>query len=109
MLRMSIPMMSELRWALLILGVLFIAVLAWWERRRPRPRQASGTLERALSREGGGDAPPRRVREPPLTLPEVYVREPVAPKELPIVESVREGLEHREEPEQSEEPTEVRG
>jgi len=44
-------MMSELRWALLIIGVVFIVALAWWERRRPR--QASGGLERARSREGG--------------------------------------------------------
>ncbi|HET9108995.1 MAG TPA: cell division protein ZipA C-terminal FtsZ-binding domain-containing protein [Steroidobacteraceae bacterium] len=28
--------MSELRWTLLILGVVFIAALSWWERRRPR-------------------------------------------------------------------------
>jgi cell division protein ZipA len=28
--------MSELRWTLLILGAVFIAVLSWWERRRPR-------------------------------------------------------------------------
>ena len=34
-------MMTELRWALLILGVLFIAVLAWWERRRPRQALAA--------------------------------------------------------------------
>jgi cell division protein ZipA len=81
--RINFPMMSELRWALLILGVVFIAALAWWERRRPR--QASGALERALSREGGADAPPRLVREPPLTLPEVRVREPVAAQELPVV------------------------
>jgi len=27
--------MPELRWTLLIIGVLFIAILAWWERRRP--------------------------------------------------------------------------
>jgi cell division protein ZipA len=87
-LRISVPMMSELRWALLILGVLFIAALAWWERRRPR--QASGALERGLSREGGADAPPRLVREPPLTLPEVRVREPVAMQELPIVGPLRE-------------------
>jgi len=76
-------MMSELRWALLILGVLFIAALWWWERRRPR--QASGALDRTLSREGGVDAPPRLVREPPLTLPEVRAREPMAVKELPVV------------------------
>jgi cell division protein ZipA len=75
--------MSELRWALLILGIVFIAVLAWWERRRPR--QASGALERAGSRESGAEAPPRLVRDPPLTLPEVRLREPVAAKELPVV------------------------
>jgi FtsZ-interacting cell division protein ZipA len=28
--------MSELRWTLLIIGVVFIAALSWWERRRPR-------------------------------------------------------------------------
>jgi cell division protein ZipA len=28
--------MSELRWTLLILGVVFILALTWWERRRPR-------------------------------------------------------------------------
>jgi len=28
--------MSELRWTLLILGMVFIAALSWWERRRPR-------------------------------------------------------------------------
>jgi cell division protein ZipA len=92
-------MMSELRWALLILGVLFIAALWWWERRRPR--QASGALERPLSREGGADAPPRLVREPPLTLPEVRVREPVAVKELPVVAERR-----AEQPEEAHEPRE---
>jgi cell division protein ZipA len=93
-------MMSELRWALLILGVLFIAVLWWWERRRPR--QASGGLERPLTREGGADAPARLVREPPLTLPEVRAREPVAVKELPVVAERR-----AEQPEEAQEPGEV--
>jgi cell division protein ZipA len=92
---MSVPMMSELRWALLILGVIFIALLAWWERRRPRP--ASRGLERALSREGGADAPPRMVREPPLTLPEVHVREPLPVHEVPVVDTLRkEQREHHE-------------
>jgi cell division protein ZipA len=86
---MGVPMMSELRWALLILGVVFIAALAWWERRRPR--QASGAFERGLSREGGANAPPRLVRDPPLTLPEVRVREPVAAQALPVVEAVPDG------------------
>jgi cell division protein ZipA len=93
-------MMSELRWALLILGVLFVVVLAWWERRRPR--QASGALDRSLSREGGADAPPRRVREPPLTLPEMHAYEPIATRELPVVAAPREELP--ESPEEAEIP-----
>jgi cell division protein ZipA len=76
-------MMSELRWALLILGVLFLVALAIWERRRPR--QASGALERPPRREGAAESPVRLVREPPLTLPEVRVREPTAAAELPVV------------------------
>jgi cell division protein ZipA len=81
-------MMSELRWALLILGVLFIVALTLWERRRPR--QASGALERMTLRDGAAEPAPRRVREPPLTLPEVRVREPVAAAELPILETGEE-------------------
>jgi cell division protein ZipA len=77
-------MMSELRWALLILGVVFIVVLTFWERRRPR--QASGALERMSLRDGGAEPAPRLVREPPLTLPEVRVREPVVAAELPVLE-----------------------
>jgi cell division protein ZipA len=42
--------MSELRWTLLVLGVVFVAVLAWWERRRPRQAWA------------GRDAPADRAR-----------------------------------------------
>ncbi len=77
--------MSELRWTLLILGVVFIAALAWWERHRPR--QASGNAsERATSRDSAAD-PPRGVREPPLTLPEMRARDPLVPRELPIVEA----------------------
>jgi cell division protein ZipA len=81
-------MMSELRWALLILGVVFIVVLAFWERRRPR--QASGALERMTLRDGGAEPPPRLVREPPLTLPEVRVRAPLAAAELPVLETGEE-------------------
>jgi cell division protein ZipA len=80
-------MMSQLRWALLVVGVVFIVILAWWERRRPR--QASGAFERASARETAADPPPRRVREPPLTLPEMRTREPVVARELPVV-AVRE-------------------
>ncbi|HEY6823829.1 MAG TPA: cell division protein ZipA C-terminal FtsZ-binding domain-containing protein [Steroidobacteraceae bacterium] len=78
-------MMSELRWALLILGVLFIVALTLWERRRPR--QASGVFERMPLRNAGAEAAPRVLREPPLVLPEVRVRDPVATAELPVLET----------------------
>jgi cell division protein ZipA len=81
-------LMSALRWTLLILGVLFIAVLAWWERRRPR--QASGALERSGAREPLTDAPPRALREPSLTLPQMHAREPLVPRELAVVELTSE-------------------
>ena len=41
--------MSELRWTLLILGVVFIAALSWWERRRPRQAFAPRLREASLS------------------------------------------------------------
>jgi cell division protein ZipA len=77
-------MMSELRWTLLIIGVLFIVALAWWERRRPR--QASGSFARASAREETDAPPSRAVREPPLTLPEVHAGEPLGSHELPVIE-----------------------
>ena len=80
-------MMSQLRWALLIVGVVFIVILAWWERRRPR--QASGVFERASARESAADVAPRRVREPPLTLPEMRTRESLVSRELPVVAVTR--------------------
>ena len=53
-------LMSQLRWTLLVIGVLFIVALTWWERRRPR--QASGRdTERGTPRETG-DAPRMRAR-----------------------------------------------
>lgn len=74
--------MPELRWTLLAIGAIFIAVLAWWERRKrgqaPRPSDEQ-TLSEPL---------PRVAREPVLNLPEIRVRdrEPPAPEELPIVQ-----------------------
>ncbi len=59
--------MSELRWTLLILGVVFIAALSWWERRRPRQafarrlRDANLThadAQRTASTEPGGGGEP---------------------------------------------------
>ena len=51
--------MSELRWTLLILGVVFVAALSWWERRRPRQAFAPRLREASLSPHGDsahGDA-----------------------------------------------------
>lgn len=93
--------MPELRWALLIIGVLFIAILMWWERRRPHQaaRQSPhiGSDPRPLS--GGeptwGDSDSvtsPRVAEPVLTLPEIHAegraegRGREVPRELPVVE-----------------------
>jgi len=70
--------MPELRWTLLILGVLFIGGLAWWERRKPR--HAPGAPA------GGESHGARAAREPGLTLPEIRVRDPAPPRQLPVVE-----------------------
>jgi len=70
--------MSSLRWTLLILGGVFVALLAWWERRRPR--QASARPQRSSTRESVPANVPRAVRDPPLTLPEMRARE------LPVIE-----------------------
>jgi cell division protein ZipA len=97
--------MPELRWTLLIIGVLFIAVLAWWERRRPHqasrqaPHISNDTPRSVVSNDPtwGADIEPANSRqlphvsrEPTLTLPEirteVRTREPTASRELPIVE-----------------------
>jgi len=86
--RTILGMMSDLRWTLLIIGVLFVAGLALWERRRPR--QASGTSARLPPREAAGDAPPRALRESALTLPEIRAREPLVPRTLPVVETAPE-------------------
>ena len=95
--------MPELRWTLLIIGVLFLVILAWWERRRPHQasRQSPHISEdpRPVSTEDWGTA----TREPSLTLPEIrtdvrgpapaptpvpvhFEREPTSPRELPVIE-----------------------
>jgi cell division protein ZipA len=75
-------MTAELRWALLIIGVLAIVSLIVWERRRPR--QARGTPER-WSREAA-PAPAARAAGEAFTLPEVRAREPAVHAELPVLE-----------------------
>lgn len=91
--------MPELRWTLLIIGVLFIVVLALWERRRPHQasRQAPHIGEEprpVVTESWAADS----AREPSLTLPEIradarapaqpihFEREPTSPKELPVFE-----------------------
>ena len=83
--------MPELRWTLLIVGVVFIAVLAWWERRRPHQASREGSDSRPGASEPTWDsnAEPqaaRAAREPTLTLPEVRTRQTSTPRELPVVE-----------------------
>jgi len=96
--------MPELRWTLLIIGVLFIAILAWWERRRPHQasRQAPhiGADPRPVVNNDPTWGPdiesanprssPHALREPTLILPEIRTevrgREPTSPRELPVVE-----------------------
>jgi cell division protein ZipA len=60
--------MSELRWILLSIGVLFIAGLAWWELRRPRQATREGPEH----------------REPALVLPQMRAREPL--RDLPVMD-----------------------
>jgi cell division protein ZipA len=100
--------MPELRWTLLIIGVLFIVILALWERRRPHQasRQAPHISEdpRPVVTDSWGAAD-TTAREPSLTLPEIrtdarvpappvhFEREPTSPKELPLVEIPDEDVE----------------
>jgi cell division protein ZipA len=96
--------MPELRWTLLIIGVLFVVILAWWERRRPHQasRQAphiGGEPRPVVSDDASwgpdaGSGNSRVVRDSALTLPEIRTevrtpvrdREPTSPRELPVVE-----------------------
>jgi cell division protein ZipA len=81
-------MTSELRWILLVIGVVFIAGLALWERRRPRQANVGGAPERAAPRELRADHIPR-LREPLLALPEMRAREPLSTQQPPVLEVAR--------------------
>jgi len=83
-------MMSELRWTLLILGVVFIAALAWWERHRPRQASRDSAAQRTGGREPPAETAPRAVRESGLSLPQMRARDPMLPHDLPLVEVARE-------------------
>jgi cell division protein ZipA len=67
--------LSELRWALLILGVVFFTALTVWELRRPRQARSSPPGPQ-----------PTRPPESDLELPEMHAREPLAGRYPPIVE-----------------------
>lgn len=76
--------MPQLRWTLLCLGVLFIILLAWIERRR---QQRQGFTEHTGEKEHGAEMTSGPVfREPALTLPEMRARDPGPPQDLPVVE-----------------------
>ncbi len=84
--------MPELRWTLLILGVVFIAALAWWEFRRPRQSSHASPerLTPTLDTPGEPATPGHAHREPTLNLPEMRARE--QPQEIPIVEVAEDSL-----------------
>jgi cell division protein ZipA len=79
-------MTSELRWILLLIGAVFIAGLALWERRRPRQASASSAFERPAPRDLITEGGSRGAREPTLTLPEMRARDPLPAHGLPVVE-----------------------
>ncbi len=82
--------MSELRWILLVIGVLFIAGLAWWEMRRQRqsPRRDSDRLSPTM--DSGSDLVRGTRREPTLILPELRAREPS--HDPPVVQVVSDSM-----------------
>src|SRR5690348_637240 len=95
--------MPQLRWTLLCLGVVFIILLAWIERRRQR-RQGftdSATVEKELahgsSGPGADSALPPMFREPALTLPEMRAarESPTPTQDLPVVEIEDDSLNAR--------------
>jgi cell division protein ZipA len=91
--------MPQLRWTLLCLGVVFIILLAWIERRRQR-RQGftdSATVDKDLGGIGADSVPSPIFREPALTLPEMRAaREPPTPtQDLPVVEIEEDSLNAR--------------
>jgi hypothetical protein len=86
--------MPELRLTLLVVGLIFLVALAWWELRRPHqvrgselPRPAPDPLERPAERTADWDLPPaalNRGRSPELELPRMSARDPE--EDLPVIE-----------------------
>ncbi|HET7757188.1 MAG TPA: cell division protein ZipA C-terminal FtsZ-binding domain-containing protein [Steroidobacteraceae bacterium] len=91
--------MSELRASLLVLGVVFIAALAWWERRRPRQARAAqgdppappDPVEPPAPPEPGGRRESAERSGPAFELPEIHAREPLVPLVPRNAPAVREG------------------
>jgi FtsZ-interacting cell division protein ZipA len=87
--------MPQLRWTLLLLGVLFVILLWWLERRNQRAKfRDRGPIEKEPAVEPQVTPAPM-FREPSLTLPEMRAREPSAPHELPVVEIEDDSLNAR--------------
>jgi ZipA, C-terminal FtsZ-binding domain len=88
--------MPQLRWTLLFLGVVFVILLAWIERRRQRQRftdhAPAAEREHALDPLGGSSS---AYRDASLTLPEMRAREFSPPQDLPIVEIEEDSLNAR--------------
>jgi FtsZ-interacting cell division protein ZipA len=87
--------MPELRLTLLVVGLIFLVGLAWWELRRPHqvrgsglPRPVPDSLDRPAERTADWDLPSpsalNRSRSPELELPRMSARDPE--QELPVIE-----------------------
>jgi cell division protein ZipA len=87
--------MPELRLTLLVVGLIFLVGLAWWELRRPHqvrgsdlPRPPPDPLDRPAERTADWDLPSpsalNRSRSPELELPRMSARDPE--QELPVIE-----------------------
>ena len=94
--------MPQLRWTLLCLGVLFVILLAWIERRRQRRQGFTDTTTvekeptQGSSGPGAEGMPGQMFRESAFALPEMRAaREPAPPQELPVVEIEDDSLNAR--------------
>lgn len=91
--------MPQLRWTLLILGVLFVGLLWWIERRQRRRPLDSGPVEHEPLIGPASGSPDNNsqpaFREPTLNLPEMRARDPMAHHDLPVVEIEDDSLTAR--------------
>ena len=91
--------MPQLRWTLLILGVLFIGLLWWIERRQRRRPLDSGPVEHdpliGPTPASADNSSQTAFREPTLNLPEMRARDPMGHHDLPVVEIENDSLTAR--------------